>query len=173
MRADDGYWILVGMMGSGKSTIGRELAQATGRPFVDTDRLLQHRLGRNLPDLFRVYGEEAFRDHETAALRSLAREPGVLSTGGGMVLREANWREMRRLGATIYLQSSYEALRARLERSQRRRPLLRLDDWPDRLRSILEARTPLYERADLTVPVDGQPVEICVAAILRALEAEP
>lgn len=161
------------MMGSGKTTVGRELARASGRAFADTDQLLQNRLGRSVSELFRVYGEDAFRDHETAVLRGLEPSASVLATGGGMVLREANWQEMRRLGTTVYLESSYEALRARLERSQRKRPLLQAEDWPDRLRALLVARTPLYEKADLRVRVDDRPVEKCVVDVLEALGVAP
>src|SRR5437868_3400733 len=96
-------WVLVGMMGAGKSAVGRALAGLAAREFVDTDQLLQNRFGRPVSQIFQHYGEETFRDHETNILRGLAPGRFVLSTGGGIVLREANWLEMRRLGVVIYL----------------------------------------------------------------------
>ena len=88
-------WILIGMMGVGKSTIGSILAEQTHRPFHDTDRMLVHRLGRPIPQLFQIYGESTFRDHETAILKTLEPGPQVISTGGGIVLSKLddviNW----------------------------------------------------------------------------------
>src|SRR5690349_9779443 len=103
-------WILLGMMGAGKSAVGRALAELSGREFVDTDLLLQQRLGRPISQLFAVYGEDAFRDHETSILRSLEPLPVVLATGGGIVVREENWSELRRLGTTIYLRATPETI---------------------------------------------------------------
>src|SRR5690349_9612051 len=108
-------WILVGMMGAGKSSVGRALAEASGRPFLDTDLMLQNRLGRPITQIFQVYGEETFRDHETSILRSLEPHPAIVSTGGGIVIREANWSEMKRLGLVIYLKARPETLISRLE----------------------------------------------------------
>ena len=117
-------WILLGMMGAGKSSIGRNLAEASHRPFLDTDLLLQNRLGRPVSQIFQVYGEATFRDHETSILRNLEPEPVVLATGGGIVLREENWTEMRRLGITVFLDAAFETLTERLARSKKKRPLL-------------------------------------------------
>lgn len=163
-------WILVGMMGAGKSSIGRLLAERTGRGFTDTDTLLVNRLGRPIPQIFRLYGEPTFRDHETSVLRAL--QPGlcVLATGGGTVLREENWMELRRLGTTIYLQASLATLLARLERSRYRRPLLLADDWEERVAAILAGREPLYHQADLSVIVDGRTADETTEAILEAVE---
>ncbi len=142
------------MMGAGKSTLGQALAGLAGREFDDTDALLERKLGRTATQLFRLYGEDAFRTHETCLLRSL--EPGlrVLATGGGIVLREENWRELHRLGTTIYLRADVQTLIDRLGRSKRKRPLLEVQDWEEKLARLLEARRPLYEQADVTVDVD-------------------
>src|SRR4051794_13739349 len=113
-------WILVGMMGVGKSAVGRELAVRTGRSFLDTDQLLQHRLGRPVSQLFQIYGEDAFREHETSILRSLEPCDAILSTGGGVVTREANWVELRRLGTVAYLKATEEEIIARLTVSKKR-----------------------------------------------------
>lgn len=146
-------WVLVGMMGSGKSTIGQLIAQQTGRRFVDTDRAVESRVGRSIASIFSVYGETAFRDHETSVLASMSPGDDVVSTGGGVVLREANWSEIRRLGVSLYLHADLNILRDRLGRSRKKRPLLANDDWEDRLADILERRLPLYQKADACLEV--------------------
>jgi shikimate kinase len=162
-------WILLGMMGAGKSAVGRALAELSGREFMDTDLLLQHRLGRPVSQLFHVYGEDAFRDHETSILHSLEPCPAVLATGGGIVVREANWPEMRRLGLTIYLKATPEVLIERLSHSKKKRPLLQVEDWEGRLRRLLEQRTPLYEQADVTVCIDGSDIADAAERVHHAL----
>jgi shikimate kinase len=162
-------WILIGMMGAGKSSVGRALAALSGREFRDTDQLLQNRLGRPISQLFQIYGEDAFRDHETCLLRSLEPEPCVLSTGGGIVLREQNWTEMKRLGLVIYLDAECDTLIERLDRSKKRRPLLETDEWQERVRSILESRLDLYERADVKVCVNDTDIEQGAARIFEKL----
>jgi shikimate kinase len=147
------------MMGAGKSSVGKALAALSGRPFVDTDQLLQARFGRPVSQIFRVYGEEAFRAHETSVLRSLEPFPSILATGGGIVTREANWGEMRRLGVTIYLEVDQRVLVERLTLSKKRRPLLEVEDWEGRVDELLQKRMPLYEQADLRVPVDHLDIE--------------
>lgn len=151
----DKSWVLVGMMGAGKSALGRALCEKTGRVHLDTDLMLQRRLGRPIPQLFRIYGESTFRDHETSILKGM--EPGlsVVSTGGGIVLREANWIQMRRLGVVAFVDVSLECLIERLSVSKKPRPLLQGDDWKDKLRTLLEERLPLYSKADVRVDVSG------------------
>lgn len=147
------------MMGSGKTTVGRALAELAVRDFADTDTLLQQRFGRPISQIFQIYGEPTFRDHEGSVLRSLEPASRVLSTGGGIVLREANWAEMDRLGTTVYLRASLETLLERLERGRKRRPLLDEENWEGRVQELLAARQSLYERAELIVDVDGQEIE--------------
>lgn len=162
-------WILIGMMGAGKSSVGRKLAELTGRPFVDTDLLIQERFLRPIAQIFRVYGEDAFRDHETSVLEGLQREEFILSTGGGIVGRPENWTEMRRLGTTIYLKSSADTIIARLSESKKRRPLLETEDWQGTVRTILESRRALYESADVHIPLDEIAIEDAAHAILKRL----
>lgn len=147
------------MMGAGKSSVGRYLATQTGRPFIDTDLLIQHRFGRPISQIFQLYGEDAFRDHETSVLKTLDREPSVISTGGGIVLRPENWDEMRRLGTIVYLKAPLQVLLDRLEASKKKRPLLQSEDWAARVEALLEARRPLYEQADLVVEVSDSDIE--------------
>lgn len=147
-------WILVGMMGSGKSTIGRALAALEDREFQDTDKLLVHRLGRPIANFFTHYGEEAFRAHEFAMLRDLQPGHYVLATGGGIVIQPRNWPEFKRIGTTIFLDVPEELLLERVQRGTKRRPLLQREDWQDAFREILATRRPLYEQADVRFEVN-------------------
>lgn len=162
--------ILIGMMGSGKSTVGRALAELLGVPFQDTDMMLEHRLGRPIPQLFELYGEEAFRYHETSILKNLDLEGRVLATGGGIVLRPENWVEFARLGRSVFLDVPVELLETRLDQSSRKRPLLQTENWETKLRDLYASRRHLYERADVRVQVDEQPIEVIAERIRVALD---
>jgi shikimate kinase len=164
-------WILLGMMGSGKSTVGKALAAGTGRAFVDSDVLIENRFGRRIPEIFRIYSEPTFRAHETSVLKSLDVSDAVIATGGGVVLREENWREMRRLGITVFLDVDVEVLGARLEGARRKRPLLAQENWLERLKELLEARRPLYCQADVCVRVGNMDLNECVECVRVQAEA--
>lgn len=163
--------MLVGMMGAGKTSLGRVLAELSGREFADTDQLLQNRFGRSVSQIFQVYGEEAFREHEYSVLKSLVPANNVISTGGGIVLRPENWTEMKRLGVTIYLRAEPETLIARLEASKRKRPLLQVENWSDRFREILSSRANLYEQADVVFDVDDSDPESGAGKLIEILRA--
>jgi shikimate kinase len=163
-------WILLGMMGAGKSAVGRALAEISGRNFQDTDLLLQNRLGRPISQLFELYGEQAFRDHETKLLSDLQPDSSILATGGGIIIRDENWVHLRRLGHTIYLKAEFSTLRDRLAKSKKRRPLLETEEWEVRLEQLLESRLPIYGRADISVEVDGLEIDEAAQAVLRAID---
>lgn len=156
-------------MGSGKTTVGRQLAELLDVPFQDTDRLLENRLGRPVRQWFQIYGEEAFREHETLMLQGLEPDDGVLATGGGIVLREENWKEMNRLGITIYLDVEPEILKERLTNTKRKRPLLEFPDWEDRFYHILDSRKHLYQRADIVVPVGNEELSDVAKKIAKSI----
>ena len=122
-----------------------------------------------MSQIFQVYGEQTFRDHETSILKGL--EPGhyVLATGGGIVMRPENWLELRRIGLTIFLNATPDTIIERLENSKKRRPLLETENWQDRARSILESRLPLYDQADLKVSVDGLELDTAPGKVLEAI----
>jgi shikimate kinase len=162
-------WILIGMMGVGKSAVGRELAVRTGREFIDTDLLLQNRLGRPVSQLFHIYGESAFRDHESSLLRTLEPSSSILSTGGGIVVRPENWAELRRLGIVIYLRASEQEIIDRLTTSKKRRPLLEVENWEERLRNLLAQREPIYQQADVVVQLAGDGIEDAANRVLAAI----
>ena len=160
------------MMGAGKSTIGQMLASQTGREFVDTDKLIENRLGRSIAQFFRLYGEEAFRDHETAVIKSLQAEPLVVATGGGAIVREENFAHLRKIGKVIYLKSEPTELINRLQHSKKKRPLLNSEDWQSKVVDILSVRSHLYDQADFVVEVDGSEQDAVVQRIMELLEVQ-
>ncbi len=163
--------VFVGLPGSGKTTIGRQLARRLGLPFLDSDHVIEQRLGCAIREYFAREGEEAFRDVEQQVLDELSEHhQGVLSTGGGAVLREANRRHLHARGHVIYLRSSPEDLFRRL-RHDTVRPLLQVEDPLARLRSLYEARDPLYRETAHFVLDTGRPsVSTLVNKLVMQLE---
>ena len=165
---------LVGMMASGKTTIGRHLATALGLRFIDADQIIEERAGADIAWIFDLEGEVGFRDREQSIIDELTRRDGiVLATGGGAVLREANRNRLRERGVVVYLDASLQRLVART-RNDRNRPLLSDGDAEETLRRLLDERGALYEAtAHVTVPVgDGSPRSITerVATQLKQME---
>ncbi len=162
---------LIGMMGSGKSTLGRLLAEELKRPFVDTDEWIELRAGSSIAEIFRERGEAHFRDLETASLLEVSQGRGwVVALGGGAVLRAENRRIIRATGYSIYLKIRPETGLARLP-SHPERPLLQVADLKERLRllrQLLLSREPYYLEADFIVENDGPPDE-ALEKILQAL----
>lgn len=138
---------LVGMPGSGKSTVGRHLARRLGLPFFDSDQCIEQRLGCSIREFFAREGEGAFRDVEERVLAELAQGPdAVVATGGGAVLREANRTRLHEGGKVIYLRSTPEELYRRV-RHDTQRPLLQVADPLAKLRALHAERDPLYRAA--------------------------
>jgi shikimate kinase len=144
--------VLVGFMGTGKSSAGRLVAQKLGFQYIDTDQLIAQRAGMEIPHIFAQHGEAHFRDLEASALESLAHlERCVIATGGGVVLRESNRFRLRELGFVIGLMASKAVIFDRVSRNSRR-PLLQTDDPRTTVHEMLAARAPLYEAvASLTI----------------------
>jgi len=159
------------MPGSGKSTVGRQLARRLGLPFFDSDHVIEQRLGCSISDYFAREGEAAFRDVEEQVIAELAHGPdAVVATGGGAVLREANRRALREGGRVVYLRSSPEELHRRL-RHDTQRPLLQVADPLARLRSLYAERDPLYREAAHFHIETGRPsVPTLVNMIVMQLE---
>jgi shikimate kinase len=162
---------LVGMPGSGKSTVGRHLSRALGWRFIDSDAEIERHIGGSIRAFFEQQGEDAFRDLEQATLAELARsDAAVLATGGGSVLREANRKALRAGGKVVYLRSSPEELFRRL-RHDRQRPLLQVADPHKRLRELFQQRDPLYrDAADFIIETGRPTVGTLVNMILMQLE---
>jgi len=161
---------LVGLMGAGKTTIGRQLAQSLGKQFLDSDHEIEARTGVNIPLIFELEGESGFREREAAVIDELTgRENVVLATGGGAVLREQNRRHLKQRGTVVYLQANVEQLLERT-RKDKNRPLLQTADPAARLTALLQEREPLYlELADLVVNTGQGSVRSVVEAILEKL----
>ncbi|MEB3348936.1 MAG: shikimate kinase [Cyanobacteriota bacterium] len=160
---------LVGMMGAGKSAVGRPLAEALGYRFLDADTSISRAAGRSIAEIFRCDGEEGFRDLETAVLAGIASWHSlVVATGGGVVTRPCNWGHLQQ-GVVVWLDAPAELLLERLRLDPTPRPLLHESDPERRLRTLLEQRAPLYAQADLRIAQAGEPPAEVAAAVLRQL----
>ncbi|MBH2020059.1 shikimate kinase [Polaromonas sp.] len=162
---------LIGLPGSGKSTVGRQLARRLQLPFLDSDHVIEERLGCSIRDYFEREGEASFRDVEEAVIDELTgMARGVLSTGGGSVLRPANRQRLRERGHVVYLRSSPEELFRRL-RHDVNRPLLQVPDPLGRLRDLYAQRDPLYRETAHFIIETGRPsVATLVNMITMQLE---
>jgi shikimate kinase len=162
---------LVGLHGSGKSTVGRQLARRLQLPFVDSDQVIEERLGCSIRDYFEREGEEHFRDVEESVIDELTQhQHGVLSTGGGAVLRPANREHLRSRSKVVYLKSLPDELFRRL-RHDTHRPLLQVPDSLERLRELFTTRDPLYrEVADFVIETGRPSVATLVNMIVMQLE---
>jgi len=162
---------LVGLMGAGKSTVGRRLANRLDRAFFDSDNEIEKAAGLSVSDIFSLHGEEEFRRGEQSVLKRLLDDsPHVLATGGGAYLSPETRALMRGKAVTIWLNADLETLWKRVSR-RNHRPLLRRPDAKEVLSNLFDQRRPIYELADLTVPsVDG-PHSKTVTAIIKALES--
>ena len=142
-----GNIVLIGFMGTGKSSIGRRIAERLDYRFVDTDRLIVQEAGCSIPEIFQKNGEEFFREAEAAALESL-RDAGrhVIATGGGIVDRPANTALLRALGFVVWFTASEEVIFERVSRNDRR-PLLQNDNPKQTIARLLDRRIPIYGKA--------------------------
>jgi shikimate kinase len=160
---------LVGMMGAGKSAVGRPLARALGYRFIDADTILEQAAGCTIPEIFAEAGEEGFRALESAVMDQLAGWHSlVVATGGGVVTRPVNWGHLHQ-GVVIWLDAPEAVLLARLEADPTPRPLLADADPAGRLRQLLAERRPLYAQADLHIPQGMESHEGVAARVLEAL----
>ena len=167
----DSMLSLVGLPGSGKSSVGKAVARRLGRTWHDSDHEIEAQLGCTIREYFALEGEDAFRDREEEALDSLSLTPSiVLSTGGGAVLREINRQRLKERGTVIYLRSSPEALYRRLK-NDTKRPLLQVADPLKRLRALYAERDPLYrECAHFVIDTHGSSLSMLVNRIMMQLE---
>ncbi|MEY4426240.1 MAG: hypothetical protein RL535_538, partial [Pseudomonadota bacterium] len=148
---------LVGLPGSGKSTIGRQLARRLGLVSIDTDHVIEQRLGCSIREYFEREGEASFRDVEQAVIDNVTQSHnGIISTGGGSVLRLANREHLHSRSHVVYLRSSPEEIFRRL-RHDLQRPLLQVDDPLTRLRDLYAIRDPLYRETAHFVVETGRP----------------
>jgi shikimate kinase len=161
--------VLVGMMGSGKSSIGRRLATRLGIPFVDADSEIEAAAGMTIADIFEAHGEPYFRAGEMRVIaRLLEHGPQVLATGGGAFMSTETRALIRSKGVSIWLKAEFDVLLKRIRR-RTDRPLLKTDDPAATLNTLMAERYPIYAQADITVHSRDVPHEIIVEEILGEL----
>ncbi len=160
---------LVGMMGSGKTSTGRPLAERLGYGFVDADAVIEQVAGCTVSEIFERDGEEEFRSLETQVMRSISeRHSLVVATGGGVVTRTENWGMMHQ-GIVIWLDVERRQLLQRLQSDTTQRPLLMTGDPAETLDEILKQRRPLYDEADLTVVIESESADVVADGIIQLL----
>jgi shikimate kinase len=169
--------VLVGMMGAGKSSVGRRLHARTGLALLDTDEIVVSKFGMSIPEIFAKHGERKFREAETKALRSLTGSKQIIVvTGGGIVLREENIAILKRVGVIVWLDGDEETLFGRASQ-KRDRPLLRTKNPRETFSRILRARRPVYAkianiRVDTSVLTDEE-VAVAIRSKLRRFNLKP
>ncbi|MEG2828948.1 MAG: shikimate kinase AroK [Edwardsiella sp. (in: enterobacteria)] len=162
---------LVGPMGAGKSTIGRQLAQQLNMEFFDSDQEIERRTGADVSWVFDVEGEEGFRDREEKVINELTEKQGiVLATGGGSVKSRETRNRLSARGLVVYLETTIEKQLARTQRDKKR-PLLQVDTPREVLEQLAQERNPLYEEiADVTIRTDEQSAKVVANQIIHLLE---
>lgn len=166
-----GNIFLVGPMGAGKSTIGRQLAKSLKRSFFDSDKEIEKRTGVSISWIFEMEGEEGFRTREQKVIAELTGlKDIVLATGGGAILAEENRRALRSQGHVVYLAASEEQLLKRTAKDKTR-PLLQTDDPQQQIIALLEKRDPLYRNvADVVLRTGDQSIQHTVSDVIKQLE---
>ena len=163
--------ILIGYMGCGKSTIGKKLSYAVRKPYVDTDKLIETKEKKTISTIFSEQGEEAFREMETACIKSLfaQKQEHVIAVGGGLPLRSQNRELLKKLGTVIYLRAKPETIAERLK-GDTTRPLLQTENPVQRIQEMLQKRASIYEQAaDVILDVDDKSFEKILDEIERKL----
>jgi len=163
---------LVGFMGTGKSSVGRRLSKEMGLRFIDTDELIEAQAKMSISEIFRLKGEDQFRELEEEVLSKIARFQGcVVATGGGIVLRERNIETMRRSGIVVCLTASPEAIYSRLK-DDSNRPLLAGGNAMNRIEEMLAYRKPYYEKAEYIIDTSDLSVGQAVAEVGRIVKSQ-
>jgi shikimate kinase len=162
--------VLVGMMGVGKSSIGRRLAARLGIPFVDADAEIEKAAGMSITDIFARHGEADFRSGEARVIaRLLDTGPQVLATGGGAFMNEGTRATIKRKGVSIWLSAEFEVLLRRIAKRKNERPMLQTENPDETLRELIALREPTYALADITVQSREVPHDAIVDEIAAAL----
>ena len=162
--------VLVGPMGAGKSTVGKQLAVKLDHTFIDTDQLIESRAGADIPWIFDVEGEVGFRHRETAALESLCQlDHHVIATGGGIITEARNLPLLKTLGFVVYLTASLDQLFDRTKKDKKR-PLLQVENPKIRISELFAKRDPIYQDvADFVLRTDGKTTRWAVNQIVKHL----
>jgi shikimate kinase len=171
--APDRTIVLVGLMGAGKTTVGRRLARLMDRPFKDADREIERAAGRSVSEIFADFGEAAFRDGERKVIARLLESEGplVLALGGGAFADPATRALVRDRAVSVWLKADLDTLMNRVARKDTR-PLLQTDDPRAVMADLMERRAPAYAEADIHVPSDSKSHDATARSILSALASE-
>lgn len=163
--------VLVGLMGAGKSSIGRRLGQRQGCPFVDADKEIEKAAGCSIEEIFERHGEAAFRDGERRVIaRLLGNPPQVLATGGGAFMDPQTRAAVRQQGISVWLRADLDLLVRRTGR-RNNRPLLKGKDRRVILQDLIDERYPVYAEADVVVDIDDSPPEVTTSRVAAAIAA--
>ncbi len=166
--------ILIGFMGSGKSTIGVRLSYKMKMPFIDTDKYIENKLKRTISEIFAESGEGFFRNLETDVLKELLQDKAkyIISVGGGLPVREENRKLLKELGTVIYLKASADELYERLK-GDTERPLLQCENPKQKIEDLLNSREAFYaDAAHMIVEEDGKDIDTVIEEIVNRLEEE-
>ncbi|WP_011201127.1 shikimate kinase AroK [[Mannheimia] succiniciproducens] len=163
---------LVGPMGAGKSTIGRQLAQLLNMEFIDSDNEIEQRAGADISWIFDIEGEDGFRKREERIINELTQKQGiVLSTGGGAILSKETRNHLSARGIVIYLQTTVDKQFERTQRDKKRPLLQGVEDVRKVLEDLAQVRNPLYEEvADITLPTDEQSAKLMASHIVELID---
>lgn len=164
---------LIGPMGAGKTTVGRQLSETLHMDFIDSDHEIQRRTGVDVPTIFEFEGEEGFRNREQSMIDELTARTGIiLATGGGAVLREINRQHLSSRGMVVYLQCTPEQQYERTHRDKNR-PLLQTENPLEKLRSLMRDRDPLYRKtADMIISTEGKNTNHVVREIVKRMKSD-
>lgn len=164
--------VLIGLMGAGKTTIGRNLAERMDMPFVDSDDQVVKAAGCSIQDIFEIYGEAAFRDVEARVIQRLLDEgPAVIATGGGAFMNGETREHIARAAISVWLKADLEVL---VQRTSGRggRPLLQNTDPREKLQQLIEQRYPIYAQADIVIETGVESAVTTVNTVCKALDLE-
>jgi shikimate kinase len=163
--------VLVGMMGAGKTTVGRRLAAKLGRRFMDSDEEVEKAAGMSIEDIFKLHGESDFRSGEAKVIARLLKEENtVLGTGGGAFINDDTRALIKRTALSVWIKADFEVLFARVSRRSRR-PLLKTANPRETLRNLIDLRYPVYATADITVVTRDVPQDQVANEVIDALHA--
>ena len=167
------FIVLVGLMGAGKTKLGRIIASSFGLPFLDADEEIELAAGCSIQEIFNRFGEKYFRDGERRVIqRILSEAPAVLSTGGGAFMNEETQVEISKHGVAVWLRADLDLLVRRTERRSGR-PLLNKGNGREILAGLIDERYPVYAKADFAVDVSDEPASETAKRIMRELKNHP
>ena len=167
------FIVLVGLMGAGKTKLGRIIASSFGLPFLDADEEIELAAGCSIQEIFDCFGEKYFRDGERRVIqRILSEAPAVLSTGGGAFMNEETQAEISKHGVAVWLRADLDLLVRRTERRSDR-PLLNKGNGREILAGLIDERYPVYAKADFAVDVSNEPASETAKRIMRELKNHP